>query len=279
MDADDLDSVVDNPAVKLHVGVYRKIIKTFCAGKPLSFRMTTYSDAPFGSGLGGSSTMVTVIIKAFSEWLKLPLGEYDIARLAWEIERVDLGLSGGRQDQYAATFGGFNFMEFYADNKVIVNPLRIKKWIINELEDSLILYYIGKSRKSAQIIDQQINAYQSNEAHLNAMHDVKKNAFVMKEALITGDFKMFGESLNTGWEAKKATADVISNPEIDKIYNTVIDSGGIAGKLSGAGGGGFFMFYVDPASRPRIFKILESFGGKTFSTQFYLSGTRGWVLY
>ena len=135
-----------NNKLFLHKGIYNKIIEKYNKGKALSFKMTTYSDAPAGSGLGSSSTMVVAIIKAFVEWLNLPLGDYEIAHLAYEIEREDLKLSGGKQDQFSATFGGFNLMEFFSENKVIVNPLKVKKWIKNEIENSLILYYTGTSR-------------------------------------------------------------------------------------------------------------------------------------
>ena len=121
-------------------GIYNRLVKDY-TGKPFSFKLTTYVDAPPGSGLGSSSTLVVAILGAFVDLLKLPLGEYDIAKLAWEIERVDLGMAGGKQDQYAATFGGVNFMEFYSDNKVVVNPLRIREDVLNELSNNIVLYY------------------------------------------------------------------------------------------------------------------------------------------
>ncbi|MCM3763517.1 GHMP kinase [Neobacillus niacini] len=267
---------IDSP-LKLHLGVYRRIRKMY-GELPSAFKMTTYNEASVGSGLGGSSTMVVAILKAYVEWLNLPLGEYDIAHLAWEIERKDLGLAGGKQDQYAATFGGFNFIEFEANDKVIVNPLRIKNWIRNELEDSLVLFYTGKSRESANIINQQIKAVQDDDKKLRALLELKNVAYQMKEAVLVGDFKKFGEALNQGWAAKKTTADVISNPMLEEIYDAVIDAGGIAGKLSGAGGGGFFMFYVNPAKRLDVIRALERFEGKIVTTQFFKDGTLGWKI-
>lgn len=263
--------------LKLHLGVYRRIRKMY-GELPCAFNMTTYNEASVGSGLGGSSTMVVAILKAYVEWLNLPLGEYDIAHLAWEIERKELGLAGGKQDQYAATFGGFNFIEFEANEKVIVNPLRIKNWIRNELEDSLVLFYTGKSRESANIINQQIKAVQDDDSKLQALLDLKKVAYEMKEAVLVGDFIQFGEALKKGWIAKKATASVISNSTLEEIYDAVIAAGGIAGKLSGAGGGGFFMFYVDPAKRLDVIRTLERFDGKVVTTQFTKDGTLGWKL-
>lgn len=144
---------IDGNAI-LVKGVYNRIVKDYDFDS-LSFKKTTYNDAPAGSGLGTSSTMVVTILKAFIEWLGLPLGDYELARLAYEIERKDLGLAGGKQDQYAAAFGGFNYMEFLKDDMVIVNPLKVKRWVQDELEASMLLYFTGKSRSSAAIIDEQ----------------------------------------------------------------------------------------------------------------------------
>ena len=155
-------------------GIYNRVVREY-SSEALSFELSTIVDAPPGSGLGTSSTLVVTILGAFAEWLKLPLGEYDMARLAYEIERIDLHMAGGKQDQYVATFGGFNFMEFYADGRVIVNPLRIRDEIINEIECSMLLYFTGRSRESANIIKDQIHSAESgDDKSLKAMHRRKK---------------------------------------------------------------------------------------------------------
>lgn len=262
----------------LHRGMYNRIIRDFCGGRPLSLRMTTYSDAPAGSGLGSSSTMVVAMLKAYMEWLNLPLGEYDMAALAYQVERKDLKLSGGKQDQYAATFGGFNYMEFYAQDRVIVNPLRLKNWIKNELENSLVLYYTGTSRDSAKIIDEQVRC-QSSEKSLQGMHELKHQAGRMKEAILKGDFNGFADCLRAGWEAKKQTSSVISNPRIDQIYQYVMENGGKAAKISGAGGGGFMMIVCDPKRRFELVEKLKQTDGRVMITSFTERGTQAWTLY
>jgi D-glycero-alpha-D-manno-heptose-7-phosphate kinase len=271
---------VSNEKLKLHIGVYKRIVADYNNQKPLSFKMTTYSDAPAGSGLGSSSTMVVAMIKAYTEWLNLPLGEYDMADLAYQIERNDLKLAGGKQDQYAATFGGFNFMEFYADEKVIVNPLRLKRWIRNELENSLILYYTGVSRESASIISRQIeNTEKGHEASLEGMHELKRQATFMKEALLKGDFKQFSQCLVEGWNAKKKTAEVISNTKIDELYNYALANGAEAAKISGAGGGGFMMLYCDPRNRMQLLRALKQTDGTVMTPSFTEIGTQAWTIY
>jgi D-glycero-alpha-D-manno-heptose-7-phosphate kinase len=274
------ESLLLTNILQLHSGIYNRIVSGYNGGKPLSFKMTTYSDAPAGSGLGSSSTMVVAIIKAYTEWLNLPLGEYDIASLAYTIEREDLNLAGGKQDQYAATFGGFNFMEFYQDGNVIVNPLRLKRWIRNELEASLVLFYTGVSRESANIIKKQIeNTEKKNEKSIESMHEVKKQAVLMKVSLLKGDFGGFSGCLLNGWKAKRNMADSISNSFLDDLYQYALENGAESAKISGAGGGGFMMIYADPANRIRLINALKKKDGYVITTSFTEIGTQAWTLY
>lgn len=260
-------------------GVYNRLQKDFHIG-PRSFSITTYSDAPAGSGLGTSSTMVVCILKAFAEWLYLPLGDYEMALLAYEIERNDLGLSGGKQDQYAATFGGFNFMEFYNDNRVIVNPLKIKRWICDELEASIVLYFTGASRSSAAIIDEQKkNTSSGNSTAIEAMHRIKASASDMKISILKGDIEGIASILQQAWEDKKKMAKSISNPVIQEAMDTAMRAGAIAGKVSGAGGGGFIIFIVNPTKRINVISSLRELGGTVVPFQFSEGGAHGWKIY
>ena len=176
-------------------GIYNRVVKDYTQ-RPLSFHLSTYVDAPAGSGLGTSSSLVVAILNAFREWLNIPLGEYELAHLAFEIERKDLGQAGGKQDQYAAAFGGFNFMELYSDDKVIVNPLRIKEYYLNEMQYCMLLYYTGTSRLSSKIIEMQAgNVSQKKEKSIEAMHKLKDQAVMMKEAILRGNLGQIGENL------------------------------------------------------------------------------------
>ena len=272
------DPVLDGP-LALHNAVYKRIIRDFNGNQPLSIRLTTWSDAPPGSGLGSSSTLVVAMLKAFQELLQLPLGEYEIAHLAFEIERIDAGLAGGRQDQYAATFGGFNFIEFYKDDRVIVNPLRVKNWIVSELESSILLYFTGISRSSAAIIKNQMKHVATHDGKaIDAMHSIKAEAPAMKEALLKGEFDKLAQSMRMGWAAKRATASDVSNTPIEAAIAEALNAGAKAGKVSGAGGGGFIMFIVDPARRMDVTRSLEKLGGHVMSCHFTENGTQGWKI-
>ena len=267
-----------NGTLDLLKGVYNRIQRDY--GMPLTgFKLSTFVDAPAGSGLGTSSTLVVAIVGAFAEMLRLPLGEYDIAHLAYEIERKDLAMAGGRQDQYAATFGGVNFMEFMADDKVIVNPLRIKQQYLFELENNLVLYYTSTSRESAKIIEKQSeNVVQKKGKSIEAMHQLKHQAQMMKEALLKGRVHEIGEILDFGFQQKRQMAEGISNPLIDEIYELAKKSGATGGKISGAGGGGFMTFYCPDNTKYNVIENLNKFGGYVKSYLFVDHGMTSWTI-
>lgn len=265
-----------NGQLDLAKAIYNRLVKNFNLEK-LSFELVTYVDAPPGSGLGSSSTLVTAIIGAFVEWLNLPLGEYDIANLAFITERKDLNYAGGKQDQYAATFGGFNFMEFYENDKVIVNPLRIRSNILNELAYNMVLYYTGTSRLSSKIIaKQQSSIEKKKQTSIEAMHQTKEMAVLMKEAILKGYLDEIGPIMMRAWNYKKKMATGISNKEIDTIYNSAIKAGATGGKISGAGGGGFMFYYCPGNTRYNVISELKKFGGVIQPFQFTKSGLNSW---
>lgn len=259
-------------------GVYNRIVRDFIK-KGFSFRITTHVDVPVGSGLGTSSSLVISILSAFVQWFNLPLGEYEIAHLAYEIERNDLGMAGGKQDQYAAAFGGVNFMEFYANEKVIVNPLRIKQQYLYELENNLVLYFTSTTRLSSSIIEAQSqNVKKENQKSLEAMHHLKEQAIQMKEALLRGKINEIGEILDYGFQQKKAMAEGISNALIEDIYSAAKKAGSTGGKISGAGGGGFMFFYCPGNSKYKVQEALGTFPGFCRSFEFTSEGYFTWVV-
>jgi D-glycero-alpha-D-manno-heptose-7-phosphate kinase len=263
----------------LFKAVYNHVVRNFNGGKPLSLRMSTRVDVPAGSGLGSSSTLVVAMLAAYVEWLSLPLGDYELAHTAYVIERVEAGLQGGKQDQYAAAFGGFNFMEFGANGRVLVNPLRVKDWVVSELEASLLLYFTGKSRTSGDIISEQSrNVRDRNEWALDAMHAIKEEAFRMKECLLRGDFQLLHDVLHESWESKKRMASRIVNDHIERIYACALEAGAHCAKISGAGGGGFMMFLADPINIDKVSTALRESheGGLAYRCHFTGVGVKAW---
>ena len=258
-------------------GCHNHIFKDHKSKLP-AYSISTHVDVPKGSGLGASSTVTVATLAAYSEWLKIPFGDYDLAKTAFDIERNDLKIAGGKQDQYAATFGGFNFMEFYKEDKVIVNPLRIRPEYIHELELNLLLYYTGTSRLSSTIIEKQAHNFTGKkEQSLDAAHKLKEQAVLMKEALLTGKLNQIGELLDYGWQQKKKTAVGVSNPIIDEIYDRALKNGATGGKISGAGGGGFIMLYAPGNSRYKVIKALEAMGGVFKPFNFVQQGMVSWI--
>ncbi|MDR2970118.1 MAG: dehydrogenase [Tannerellaceae bacterium] len=264
----------------LQKGIYNSIVKRYNQGVPLSFELTTSMDVPSGSGLGASSTLVVAILGAFTEWLKLPLGKYDLAHYAYEIERQDIKMAGGKQDQYAATFGGVNFMEFLENDQVIVNPLRISEDTLQEWAMSTVLFYTNRQRQSARIIEEQAeNVKKQNRESLEAMHNVKREAFRMKNSLLRDELWELGKALNTSWVNKKKMAKHISNEFIDNIYETAMANGALGGKISGAGGGGFMFFYCPGTSRYAVANALTGLQtGKVHPFEFSEKGLTAWTV-
>ena len=266
-------------ALKLHKAVYNYMVKNFNNGMPIKMELLTSCDAPLGSGLGSSSTIVVAIITAFVELLNLTLDDYSIANMAYEIERIDCGFAGGKQDQYSATFGGFNLMEFYANDRSIVNSLNIKDQYISALEASSLIYFTGISRDSSYIIaDQSRNVETETLSAIEAMHEMKAQAKIMKECLLRGDLAGVSGSVMQGWKNKKKSAKSVSNSHIDSVYDAALEVGAIAGKVSGAGGGGFMWFFVDIEKRMDVRLVLERFGGEVSNVTFTKTGAESWSL-
>lgn len=237
--------------------------------------------------------MVVAMVQVFAEVLKVPLGEYEVAHLAFQIERQDLGLAGGRQDHYAAAFGGCNYLEFGANDRVVVNPLRIKPEILCELEESLVVVFTGASRQSDVIISKQAHAVADGGKSLEAMHNLKKEgeyssfinlsfffhtppAVAMKEALLFGKIDGMAQILQRGWEAKKATSDSVSTPLIESLFQAALGAGALAGKVSGAGGGGFIMFLVEPRRKAEVMRAMQSNGFAAQCPRFTAIGSISW---
>jgi D-glycero-alpha-D-manno-heptose-7-phosphate kinase len=188
-------------------------------------------------------------------------------------------MAGGKQDQYAATFGGVNYMEFYANDKVIVNPLRIKSKFLNELEHNLVLFYTQTSRLSSEIIQQQadnVNAKKSSS--IDAMHQLKEQSILMKEAILRGEVDNIGKILHDGWMHKKQMADGISNASIDAIYEAALQSGATGGKISGAGGGGFMIFYAPYIHKYELIRKLSALGGNVMNYNLTTEGLTTWTI-
>jgi D-glycero-alpha-D-manno-heptose-7-phosphate kinase len=279
-----VDSAETGPALdldqglRLHRAIYNRFAQSSPKNQPLSFTLTTSVDCPVGSGLGASSALVVAIVEALRSWLGIAMDKRRLANLAFEIERLDASLAGGRQDHYAAAYGGLNFMEFASRNKVIVNRLSLDDDLLLELESSILLAFTGSSRVSSTIIEKQISAIRTGaEPRLESLHQLKRDALEMKTALMYGEYSRVAAILNHSWQAKISTAPGITNQEIDRIYERAMNAGAIGGKISGAGGGGFMMFLVEPARWSDVAEELRSAGVEVARCTFCLAGSAAWA--
>ena len=264
--------------LQLHAGVLGRMAREFCGSAVAPMRITSFVDAPAGSGLGSSSALVVALVEAFRTYLGLPLGRYDVAHTAFEVERLELALAGGKQDQYAATFGGVNFIEFLDQNRVIVNPLRVPSALLNELETSTVICFTGVSRRSERIIEDQTRRMSGAERALDDLHQLKVDAIEMKLALLRGEIEHMAVVLNRSWEAKKRTASGISTDLIESLYERGRAAGALGGKVSGAGGGGFMMFLVPPPRRMQLIRALNEAGGTAGGVHFTGEGAESWAV-
>ena len=270
---------IESSTLPLHAGVMTRMLNDFGGNVVPAIRVTSFVDAPPGSGLGSSSALVVALVEAFRALLVAPLGPYDVAHLAFEIERIDLALAGGRQDQYAATFGGVNFIEFHANDRVIVNPLRVAPSVLNELEISLITCFSGVTRCSGKIIaEQQRRMTVVADPAIEGLHQLKRDAVEMKQALLRGEIRHMATLLNQSWEAKKRTAGGITTDTIEQLYRCAFAEGAIGGKISGAGGGGFMMFIVPPERRIAVIRGLNNRGGTASGVHFTQTGAEYWAV-
>jgi D-glycero-alpha-D-manno-heptose-7-phosphate kinase len=241
--------------------------------------VTLHNDAPPGSGLGSSSAVTVALVSGLVDLLRLPFNAYQVADLAYRIERIEVGIKGGKQDQYATAFGGFNLIEFHPGGVVLVVPLRLRPETIWELEHSLVFSYVGGGHFSDQIIEGQVRNYETRRTEsVHAMDRLKVLTQDMKRALLIGDLCEFGELLHLAWESKRQMAKGITTPAIDELYDAAMRAGALGGKMNGAGGGGFMMFICDPQRRYAVQEALRKAGSQLASLTFVEPGVRTWTL-
>ena len=239
-------------------------------------KITTYVEAPPGSGLGSSSALVVALIAAIAEYYNVPLGEYDMAEYAIEIERKICDLPGGKQDQFAAAFGGFNFMEFLKDGRTIVNPLRLNQKTQNMMELSTVLYYVGKPRKDSRVIENTAKGLVDSKTVLNATHEIRNACINYKRSLLMGDFNMISELMETYWRMKLETNPHVASPEILDSYDYARNNGATAAKISGAGGGGHMVLFTEFEERHRLISALKNKEGRVVPFKFVNHGVDVW---
>ncbi len=258
-----------------NLDLVKQVVKRMSKGAGLDLFL--HSDAPPGSGLGSSSTLVVALIGAFLEWQSSTLTDYEIAELAYRIERKDLKIAGGRQDQYAATFGGFNYIEFHGDHTV-VNPLRVRPAVVNELQYRLLLCYTGRSRHSGNIVKRQTRSFMKGERKVvTALHDLKAMTADMKSALLLGQLDRFGGLLHDAWLHKRKLDPQVSSSEIDNMYAEARKKGAVGGKILGAGGGGYLLLFCRFDRKHKIAAQLEKMGGQVVEFSFESQGLQTWA--
>lgn len=266
----------DQPPFNGQLDLVKAAVRRFSAHGSEGYDLILRSAAPVGSGLGASSTFTVVLAGLLSDYYQLPMTRYEIAQLAWRIERSDVGVLGGLQDHYAAAFGGLNLIEFGAD-RTVVHPLRLRDSVTDELQASLLLCYTGATRESARIIaDQATRVRGQNASALTGLRAQKELAIAMKAALLRGGLGYFGELLGEAWAAKKKISPMISTPQIEEAYEVAMRRGATGGKVTGAGGGGHILFYCDSTRKHHVAEALEKLGMTASEFRFEWRGLTTW---
>jgi len=266
------DSLEECLKVQGKFGLIQAVIKTIKPG--FGFELDLHSDFPMSSGLGGSSVVAATILGCFNQFRKDQWSLHELSELAYQAERLHQGVEGGWQDQYATTFGGFNFIEFKMDQNLIY-PLRIPSETLLELEESLVLCNTGIQHDSGNIHKNQRSQMQKKDTQKL----VKKNVelcYEIRNQLLRGELLEFGSSLNDAWQLKRRLSVEISNTHLDEIYSNAITNGAIGGKLLGAGGGGFFLFFVPPSNKHHLLAHLSSAGLEVKPFRFESEGLKSW---
>ena len=267
--------IKEQPALDGVLDLAKAVVRRFDVST--GFELVLQSDAPPGSGLGSSSSMTVAIIGALLEWLRGRASVYEIAELAYEIERVDLGISGGRQDQYAAAFGGMNYIGF-SNRGVVVTPLRIRQDMLNDLEAHLLLCYTGQTRLSSGLIDRQINYYKSGRPEtLEGMRELHALCDEMRDALVCGKLGWFGELLGHAAAAKKKMNPETTDARIDALASEAIGLGAVSAKILGAGGGGYLLLFTPIDRKKAVRRRLEEMGAQFVSFSFDSLGLQSWA--
>ena len=271
LSADDLNAVLKQEG---QFGLIQSLLKAI--QPDFGFELFLHSDFPMNSGLGGSAVVSATILGCFNQFRLDQWDQHELAELAFQAERLYLGVSGGWQDQYATVFGGFNFIEFRMDQNT-VHPLRINPDILLELEESLILCGTGTGHDSGDIHEDQRQQMHQEGIRQKVQSNVDLT-YLMRNHLLRGRLHEFGLGLHEAWQIKRQLSSKISNEKLDKIYTDALMHGALGGKLLGAGGGGFFLFYVPPFSKHQLISHLTAEGLKISPFRFEQEGLQAWTV-
>jgi D-glycero-alpha-D-manno-heptose-7-phosphate kinase len=256
-----------------HLDLVKAVLRDLAPERGLDLTLAT--DAPPGSGLGSSSALVVAMLAAVGVAGGGRWSPAELAQRAYQVERIDLKIEGGMQDQYAAAFGGLNFMEFHGEEDVTVRPLQVHAETVQELERSLLLAWSGRSRTDDGILRRQVDGVLGGSARsLESLEAMKALATSMRDALLRGDLADFADGLHEGWRQKRRLASGIATPRLDELYAVGRRAGAAGGKVLGAGGGGYLLFATPPGARARVADALEAAGAPCAQVEFDFRGVR-----